>query len=72
MNYKSNKKGVKHEKNQNFLSIKECVKNGQYEITNHSYGTSSMGYLTNYKITINNKEHENKFNRKIYYICFFF
>lgn len=53
-----------------FLSIKECVKSGQYEIINHSYGTSSMGYLTNYKLIINNKEHENKFNRKVYYICF--
>lgn len=51
-------------------SIKKCVKNGSYEITNHSYGTSSMGYLTNYKITINDKEHEKQFNRKIYYICF--
>lgn len=57
-------------KKSEFLSIKKCVKYGQYEIIGHSFGTSAMGYLTNYKLIINDKDHEKQFNRKVYYICF--
>ena len=51
-------------------SIKECVKNGDFSISHHSYGTCSAGYLVNFKLLITSKEHQNKFNRSVYYIGF--
>lgn len=52
------------------LSIKESVKIGLYDVSLHSYGTSSMGYLVNYKLTIKNENHINFFGRSVYFICF--
>lgn len=52
------------------LSIKQCIKNGAYSVTLHSYGTSSMGYLVNYRLTIKDPVHVSAFNRSKYFICF--
>lgn len=51
-------------------SIKRIVAQGNYRITPHSYGTSGMGYLVNYKLVINDVDHIKKYNRQVYYICF--
>ena len=51
-------------------SIKQCVKNGEFRISPHSYGTSSAGYLVNFELYITSKEHRSTFNRDVYYICF--
>jgi len=51
-------------------SIKEIIENGDYTISHHSYGTCTAGYLVNFKLTVNNKEHENTFNRSVYFLGF--
>ena len=51
-------------------SIKECVKNGDYTISQHSYGTCSAGYLVNFELIITSKEHQNKYNKAVYFVCF--
>ena len=51
-------------------SIKQCVKNGDFSISRHSYGASSMGYLVNFRLDINDPKHHQAFNRQVYYVCF--
>lgn len=57
-------------KKDEFLSIKEAVKNNQFTVALHSYGTSSSGYLLNYTLWISNKPHEYIFGQTEYYLCF--
>ena len=51
-------------------NIKKIVASGDFTINAHSYGTYGAGYITNFTLILNNKEHEKLFNRKVYYICF--
>lgn len=57
-------------KKQELQSVIECVKNGEYLFTQHSFGAWGAGYITNYRIVITNNEHAKKFGRIHYYVLF--
>ena len=53
-----------------FESIKKAVSEGHFITEAHSYGTYGKGYICNHKLFIEDKEHENTYGRKVYYIYF--
>ena len=57
-------------KKQELQSVIECVKNGEYLFTQHSFGAWAAGYIVNYEIRLSNTEHMAKYGRIHYYVLF--